>query len=70
MLRIIGIVLLVIGIAGLAVGTVQHTRTKRMLKVGSIGVQAKERERFTIPPLAAGRVVAVGLGLVVAGRKK
>jgi uncharacterized membrane protein YidH (DUF202 family) len=66
----IGIVLLVIGIAGLAVGTVQYTRTKHVLKVGSIDVQAKDKERFTIPPLAAGGVAAVGLVLIVAGRKK
>jgi uncharacterized membrane protein YidH (DUF202 family) len=70
MLRTIGIVLLVVGLAGLAVGTVQYTRTKQVLEVGPIDVEAKEKERFRIPPLAAGAVAVAGLALVLARRRK
>ena len=70
MLRLVGILLLVAGLAGLAVGTFQYTRKKDVLKVGTIQVQAKEKETVTIPPLAAGGVAALGLVLVLAGRKK
>jgi hypothetical protein len=70
MLRLFGILLLVAGLAGLAVGTFQYTREKDVLKVGSIRVQAKEKETVTIPPLVAGGVAALGLVLVLAGRKK
>lgn len=49
-MRIIGILLLVAGLAGLAVFTFQYTRDKDVLKVGPIEVQAKEKETVTIPP--------------------
>lgn len=70
MLRLIGLVLLVAGLAGLAVGTFQYTQKKDLVKVGPIEVQSKDRETVTIPPLAAAGVAAVGLVLVLAGRKK
>jgi len=70
MLRIIGIVLLVAGIAGLAVGTFQYTQKKDVLDVGALHVQKTDKKSFTVPPLAAGAVAAVGLVLVLAGRKK
>jgi hypothetical protein len=37
--------------------------------VGPIRVQAKETQSVAIPPLAAGAVAAIGLALVLAGRK-
>jgi hypothetical protein len=70
MLRLVGILLLVAGLAGLAVGTFQYTQRKDVLKVGPIEVQSKEKQTVTIPPLAAGGVAALGLVLVLAGRKK
>jgi predicted anti-sigma-YlaC factor YlaD len=70
MLRVIGLVLLVVGIAGLAVGTFQYTRRKDVLNVGPVHVQASEKESFTVPPLAAGGVAALGLVLVLAAGRK
>ena len=66
MLRLIGIGLLVARIAGLAVGTFQYTQKKDVLDVGPLHVQ----KTFTVPPLAASAVAAVGLVLVLAARKK
>ncbi|HEX9188267.1 MAG TPA: hypothetical protein VGB87_14410 [Vicinamibacteria bacterium] len=70
MLRIVGILLLVAGLAGLAVGTFQYSRRKDVLNVGPLHVQAKETETVAVPPLVAAGVAALGLVLVVAGRKK
>ncbi len=70
MLRLIGLVLLVAGLAGLAIGTFEYSRMKDVVKVGPIEVQAKDKEKVTIPPLAAGGVAAAGLVLVLAGRRK
>ena len=70
MLRIIGIVLIVAGLAGLALGTFDATQTKEVAKLGPLDVKAREQKSVTIPPLAAGAAAAVGLVLVLAGRKK
>jgi hypothetical protein len=71
MLRILGIVLLAAGLVGLAVGTFQYTRQKKVLDAGPIHIERKATETVTIPPLAAGGVAALGLVLtVIAGRRK
>ena len=71
MIRIVGIVLLVIGLVGLALGTFQYTRQKKVLDAGPIHIERKATETVTIPPLAAGGVAALGLVLtVIAGRRK
>jgi hypothetical protein len=70
MLRLIGVLLLVAGIAGLAVGTFQYTQKKNVLDAGPIQIQRTAKETVTVRPLAAGAVAAVGLVLVLAGLKK
>lgn len=71
MLRLAGLVLLVVGVVGLVVGTFQYTRRRDVLNVGPVRVQASTKESFTVPPLAAGGVAALGLVLVLAsGRRK
>jgi hypothetical protein len=70
MLRILGILLIVAGIAGLALGGFEYTQTKEVAKIGPLDLKAKEQKRVTIPPLASGAVLAVGAVLLVAGRKK
>jgi hypothetical protein len=69
-MRVLGIVLLVLGLVGLAVGTFQYTQRREVLRVGGIRVQANERETVTVPPLAAGAAAVVGLVLVLASRKR
>ncbi len=70
MLRTVGIVLLVVGLVGLAVGTFQYTRKRDVLDVGPLHVEAKEKKSVTVPPLAAGGVAALGLVLTLAGSRK
>ncbi len=70
MLRILGILLMVAGVAGLALGGFQYTQTKEIAKIGSLDLKAKEQKNVTIPPLASGAVLAVGAALMFAGRKK
>jgi len=71
MVRIAGIVLLVVGLIGLAVGTFQYSRTKNVIDAGPIRIDRKAKETVTIPPLAAGGVAALGLVLtVIAARRK
>jgi hypothetical protein len=65
MLRIVGVVLLVLGLIGLVVGTFQCTRTRRVLDAGPIQIDRKAKETITIPPLAAGGTAAIGLALIV-----
>jgi hypothetical protein len=70
MRRILGILLTVAGLAGLALGGFEYTQTREIAKIGPLDLKSKERKRVTIPPLASGTMLAVGAVLLFARRKK
>jgi hypothetical protein len=70
MLRVIGPLLLVLGLVGLAIGAFQYTRERKVLDVGPVEVHAEDRETVTIPPLLAGGVAVVGAILTVGAMKR
>jgi hypothetical protein len=57
--RIIGIVLVVIGIVALVWGGVFWTDTNTVLDAGPLEVQTQEREGFALPPVI-GTIALVG----------
>ncbi len=67
--RIVGVVLVVVGLVGLLVGGISWTRTKTVLDIGPIEAQTHERETIPIPPIAGGIALAAGVILLV-GRGK
>ena len=52
----LGVVLIILGIAGLAFANFSYTETKPVLKAGPVEVNAKEEHHVTIPTVAGGRV--------------
>ena len=69
-MRIVGIVLIVLGIIGFALGGITFTSERTVAELGPIEVQAEERETFPIAPLAAGAALVAGLVLVVMGSRR
>ncbi len=70
MLRVVGLLLLVLGLAGLAVGALHFKRERAVLDVGPLQLHAKTNETVTIPPLLAGGVAVLGTVLAVAGGRR
>lgn len=69
--RIIGIVLIAAGTAGLAYGSFSFTKERHDLKVGPIQLSVKEKETINVPVWAG--VGAIGIGallLLFGGRKR
>jgi drug/metabolite transporter (DMT)-like permease len=69
--RIIAIVLIVLGAAGLAMGGFSFTKETHQAKIGPIELSVQEKENVSIPTWAG--LTAIGLGvilLVFPGRKK
>lgn len=65
-LLVLGVILAVVGLLGLAVGGIPYTE-EESFSVGPLEASTEvERER-EIPPLLAGLVLAAGAGLVVYG---
>ncbi|HEY8947944.1 MAG TPA: hypothetical protein VIM56_03570 [Rhizomicrobium sp.] len=68
-IAILGVVLIVLGIAGLAIGHFSYTETKPVLKAGPLQVNSKEEHNISIPTIGSIVLLLVGAGLVVAGRR-
>ncbi|HEV3113843.1 MAG TPA: hypothetical protein VGY99_25425 [Candidatus Binataceae bacterium] len=59
-LVILGAILLVLGVIGLAMPVFTTTQNKEVAKLGDLKIQAKETDTHVIPPVAAAGILAVG----------
>jgi hypothetical protein len=64
-MRLLGVILLVLGILGVAYGGFSYTKEKGDAKIGPIEIELTEKKRVNIPLWAGILVGAVGLALVV-----
>lgn len=69
-MRVIGIILIVLGIVGFALGGISYTRERTVAEVGPLEVRAEERETIPIAPLAAGAALIAGIVLVAVGSRR
>jgi hypothetical protein len=67
--RVLGIILIVLGIAGLVVGGITYTRNRHTVNVGPLSASIQERETIPIPPVLGGVAVLAGVLLLVASRR-
>jgi hypothetical protein len=68
-IAILGVVLIVLGIAGLFISHVSWTETKPLVDLGPLQVNSQEDHTVWIPTVAAVMAVLAGLGLVFAGKR-
>ena len=69
-MKILGIVLIVIGIAMIIFREVRFTKTEEVADLGPIELNKKEQERVTWPTYAGITVALVGVIVIVAAGKK
>jgi hypothetical protein len=67
---IIGLILIVIGIAGFALGGFSFTKKEKVLDVGPIEATADDKKTVPIPPLLAGLALVSGVVLLAASARK
>jgi len=68
-IAILGVVLIVLGVAGLFLSRVTWTETKPVVKLGPLQVNSQEDHTVWIPTAAGIVAVLAGLGLIIAGKK-
>jgi hypothetical protein len=68
--RIIGIILIVAGIAVLGIGSFTFTRETHQAKIGPIELSVKEKETVNLPIWAGVAAIVVGGVLVIFGGRK
>jgi uncharacterized membrane protein YidH (DUF202 family) len=68
-LTLIGIILIVLGAVGLIYGGVTYISKKDVVDMGALKIQVDQKEQIPMPPIVGAAAVAVGVVLVVVGRR-
>ena len=69
-MTILGIVLIVLGVAALVYGGFDYTKQTHEADLGPLEFHVKERDRFEIPKWVGVAAVAAGAVVLVAGRRR
>ena len=69
-LSILGIVLVVLGIAALAYQRISYTSRETVIDIGPLHATAEREKTLSLPPVLGGAAVVVGVGLLIAGMRK
>jgi len=67
---LVGILLIVIGIVGFALGGFSFTREKKDIDLGPVQVSHKQTKTLPIPPILSALSLIAGVGLVVVGARR
>ena len=67
---VVGILLIVIGIVGFALGGFSFTREKKDIDLGPVQVSHKKTKTLPISPILSSLSLIAGVGLVVVGTRR
>jgi multidrug transporter EmrE-like cation transporter len=68
--KIFAIILIVVGVLGLAYGTFTYTKETHTANVGPLTLSVKDKETVDIPLWASVGAIVAGVVLLVVGRSK
>jgi hypothetical protein len=69
-LALVGVVLIVLGLAGLALGHFSFTTQKKVIDVGPVTASVAEEHSIAIPDIAGVAAVIAGAVMVVMGQRR
>ena len=67
---LIGILLIVLGVVGVAFQGISYTTREKVIDIGGLGITAETRKTIPIPLVAGGLALAAGIGTVVVASRK
>jgi drug/metabolite transporter (DMT)-like permease len=67
---IVGILLIIVGIAGLAFGGFSYTHREKVLDVGPIEAHADKKESLPVSPLLGALAIVGGIVLLASGARR
>ncbi len=69
-MKLLGIILIVLGVLGLAYQGIQYTSREKILEIGFLKVTANTEKRIPLPPIVGGISLIAGIVLILVDRKK
>ena len=67
--KTLGIILIVIGLVGLAWGGFTYTTREKVVDIGPIDVTRDKKHTLPLPPIVGAVALVGGIALLVAGKK-
>ena len=69
-MRIVGIILICIGLLTLALPYVTFTKQEKVIDIGPLEAVAEKKERIPVSPVIGALILVAGAGIVIASIKK
>ena len=69
-MRLMGIILIVLGILALVYQGIQYTSREKILDIGSIKLSANTKKTIPLPPIVGGVAIVAGITMIFADRRK
>ena len=69
-ITIIGVILLALGAIGLIYGGITYTSSSEVVDLGVVQVKVDEKKQLPLSPIFGGVAAALGIVLVVIGRRR
>ena len=69
-MKIIGFVLIALGVIALAYGGITYTKKEKVLDIGPIQATADRKETIPLPPVLGVAAIVGGVVMVIYGSKK
>lgn len=69
-MKIVGIVLIILGVFALVYQGVQYTSREKILDIGPLKVTANTKKNIPLPPIVGGVALVAGIVMVVVDRRK
>jgi hypothetical protein len=67
---IVGIILIVLGVAGLAFQGISYTTREKVIDIGGLGITTETRKTIPVPLIAGGLALVAGIAVVVVASKR
>jgi len=69
-MTIIGIILIALGVVGLIYGGITYTSSRNVVDMGSVHLQVDQKKQIPLSPIAGATAVAIGVVLIILGRRR
>jgi hypothetical protein len=69
-MRLVGIILVILGVLALVYQGIQYTTREKILDIGSLKVSADTKKTIPLPPVVGGVALVAGIALILLDRKR
>ena len=70
MIRILGVLLILLGLVGVLAGGIQYDKKRTDVDLGPVDFEVHERKTIPVPPIAGAAAIVAGAALLFVGGRR